>query len=107
MIAKKVIRYYSECGRGFWKKQQAISHDENCKCWKNPKFKSCLSCKHKCIIKDSNGKYLKDNETVTFAIEKGEISATIKNGGVEIYGCGIGDLLIKPQVSNVVIAYLK
>ena len=55
MIAKKVIRYYSECGRGFWKKQQAINHDKYCRCWKNPKFKSCLSCKHKNIIKDSNG----------------------------------------------------
>jgi len=55
MIAKKVIRYYSECGRGFWNKQKAIKHDENCKCWKNPKFKSCLSCKNKCFILDSNG----------------------------------------------------
>ena len=55
MISKKVIRYYSDCGRGFWKKQQAIKHDENCKCWKNPKFKTCLSCKFKDIIQDSNG----------------------------------------------------
>jgi hypothetical protein len=55
MISKKVTRYYSDCGRGFWKKQQAISHDENCKCWVNPKFKCCLSCAHKCIVKDSNG----------------------------------------------------
>lgn len=55
MITKKVIRYYSECGRGFWKKQQAIKHDENCKCWVNPKYKTCLSCKHKCIVTDSNG----------------------------------------------------
>lgn len=55
MIAKKVIRYYSDCGRGFWKRGKAINHDENCKCWTNPKFKSCMSCKHKKIIKDSNG----------------------------------------------------
>jgi hypothetical protein len=55
MKVKKVLRYYSDCGRGFWKKQQAITHDENCKCWKNPKFKCCLSCRFKNIIKDSNG----------------------------------------------------
>ena len=55
MIAKKVTRYYSDCGRGFWKKDKAITHDKYCKCWKNPIFKGCLSCKHKCIIKDSNG----------------------------------------------------
>lgn len=55
MKTKKVLRYYSDCGKGYWKKQNAISHDENCKCWKNPKFKGCLSCKHKHFIKDSNG----------------------------------------------------
>jgi len=55
MISKKVIRYYSDCGRGFWKKQKAITHDANCVCWGNPKFKTCLSCKHKKFIKDSNG----------------------------------------------------
>jgi hypothetical protein len=55
MKSRKVIRYYSDCGRGFWKKEKAITHDKNCKCWKNPKLKTCLSCKHKNIIKDSNG----------------------------------------------------
>ena len=52
---RKVTRYYSDCGRGFWKKQQAINHDKNCSCWKNPKFKTCISCKHKDIRVDSNG----------------------------------------------------
>lgn len=55
MISKKVIRYYSDCGRGFWKKQQALTHDQNCKCWNNPKFKSCISCKFKDFRVDSNG----------------------------------------------------
>lgn len=55
MIAKKVTRYYSDCGRGFWKKSQVLKHDENCKCWKNPKFKTCISCKHKDIRLDGNG----------------------------------------------------
>lgn len=55
MKTKKVTRYYSDCGRGFWKKNQALTHDENCKCWKNPKFKTCISCKLKDIRSDSNG----------------------------------------------------
>jgi hypothetical protein len=55
MESRKVLRYYSDCGRGFWKKHKAITHDENCKCWKNPKFKTCISCKHKCMMLDSNG----------------------------------------------------
>ena len=55
MEVRKVLRYYSDCGKGFWKKDKAIKHDENCKCWKNPKFKSCMSCKLKNFIKDSNG----------------------------------------------------
>ena len=55
MKVKKVLRYYSECGRGFWKKQQSLSHDINCTCWKNPKFKTCKSCKFENIVDDSNG----------------------------------------------------
>lgn len=55
MISKKVIRYYTECGRGFWKKQKAVAHEQNCTCWKNPKFKTCASCVHKNIFTDSNG----------------------------------------------------
>ena len=55
MKAVRVLRYYSDCGKGFWSKQKAILHDKNCKCWKNPKFKTCITCKHKNFIKDSNG----------------------------------------------------
>lgn len=55
MISKKVIRYYSDCGKGFWSKQKALTHDKNCTCWKNPKFQTCLTCKHKNFINDSNG----------------------------------------------------
>ncbi len=55
MISKKVLRYYSDCGRGFWKKPQALKHDQNCKCWKNPKFKTCLTCKLKDFQVDDIG----------------------------------------------------
>ena len=46
MKTKKVLRYYSDCGRGFWKKQLCINHEENCKCWTNPKNRACKTCKH-------------------------------------------------------------
>lgn len=55
MESKKVTRYYAECGKGFWKKDRALSHEENCKCWKNPKIKGCMSCIHKNLVPDSNG----------------------------------------------------
>jgi hypothetical protein len=55
MTSKKVLRYYTDCGRGFWSKKKALTHEINCKCWKNPKFKTCLSCKFQNIIKDNNG----------------------------------------------------
>jgi len=45
MESKKVLRYYADCGRGFWRKDQAINHEGNCKCWKNPKNKACKTCK--------------------------------------------------------------
>ncbi len=55
MRTEKVLRYYSDCGRGFWSKQKALIHDTNCKCWKNEKFKTCISCKHKDFVTDSDG----------------------------------------------------
>lgn len=52
--AKKVLRYYTPCGRGFWKKQSAIKHEENCKCWTNPKFKTCKTCRHNLVSYDED-----------------------------------------------------
>jgi len=46
MQSKKVTRYYSECGKGFWKKTPALDHEHNCKCWTNPKNKTCKTCKY-------------------------------------------------------------
>lgn len=55
MIAKRVTRYYAECGRAFWKKDACIRHEEFCKCWTNPKHRTCKSCKHMRVVKDNNG----------------------------------------------------
>ncbi len=52
MYTKRVTSYHADCGKGFWDKQKALTHDQNCKCWKNPKFKTCISCKHKCLVND-------------------------------------------------------
>ena len=46
MKSKKVLRYYSDCGKGFWKKQKALKHESNCKCWTNHKNKTCKTCKY-------------------------------------------------------------
>lgn len=44
--------------------------------------------------------YLKDNQTITFVLEKGDISARINKGVVDIMGHGEGDFIVKPFVSN-------
>ena len=55
MISKKVTRYYSICGRAFWKKKDCLNHEDRCKCWTNPKFKTCKTCIFGKRIVDSNG----------------------------------------------------
>lgn len=44
MKERKVTRYIAECGRGFWSKTACLHHEEVCQCWKNPKYKTCLTC---------------------------------------------------------------
>lgn len=55
MKSVKVNRYIAECGRGFWKKNLCLKHEDNCKCWKNPKYRTCLTCKWSKTIRDSAG----------------------------------------------------
>lgn len=45
MKSKKVIRYYADCGKGFWSKSSCLYHEKTCKCWKNPKNRTCKTCK--------------------------------------------------------------
>lgn len=63
MVTKKVLRYYADCGRAFWKKYLCLNHEKNCKCWTNEKFKTCLTCKFKNIVNDSNGMEDHNRET--------------------------------------------
>lgn len=46
MNSKKVTRYYADCGKGFWKKSQALTHEGSCKCWTNPQNKACKTCSY-------------------------------------------------------------
>jgi len=55
MTIRKVTRYVSYCGRGYWKKSTCLSHEINCKCWTNPKLRTCKTCKFYTRYKDSNG----------------------------------------------------
>lgn len=55
MKIRRVTRYISDCGKGFWKKESCEKHEKNCKCWKNPKYKTCLTCKFMKKTHDSNG----------------------------------------------------
>lgn len=51
----KRTRYIADCGRGFWNKKKCQHHEGVCVCWKNPKYKTCLTCKHNRVVNDSNG----------------------------------------------------
>ncbi len=52
-------------------------------------------------------KYLKKDQRITFILPNGRISAKVENDYVEIYAIGIGDLYVRPKVSNVVNIHLK
>ena len=55
MKTRRVTRYISDCGRGFWNKKVCLNHEESCKCWTNPKHKTCKTCKFGNNYEDSNG----------------------------------------------------
>lgn len=40
----KVNAYITECGKKYWSNAGAKNHERNCKCWTNPKHKTCLTC---------------------------------------------------------------
>ncbi len=55
MKTKRVTRYISDCGRGFWSKNTCLEHEKNCKCWTNPAFRTCKTCEFAHEFDDSNG----------------------------------------------------
>ena len=55
MKTKRVTRYIADCGRGFWNKKTCLEHEQNCKCWTNPAFRTCKTCEFAHEFTDSNG----------------------------------------------------
>jgi len=41
----EIIAFKTDCGKVYQQKYSAKEHEKRCRCWKNPKFKTCLSCK--------------------------------------------------------------
>jgi len=54
MKTRKCTRYIADCGKGFWAKDTCLQHEENCKCWTNPKNRACKTCQY--------GNYASDEE---------------------------------------------
>lgn len=50
-----VKMFVAECGRRYSKKSYCLEHEKVCKCWKNPKYKTCLTCKFDSVINESDG----------------------------------------------------
>lgn len=55
VIKIQITRYKCQCGKKFAKKYAAEHHEKVCKCWTNPKNRSCKTCKFGSFINDSNG----------------------------------------------------
>lgn len=55
MKIRNCKRYIADCGKGFWSKAACLDHEENCRCWTNPAFKTCKTCKFNREYIDSNG----------------------------------------------------
>lgn len=52
---EQTIAYKAECGKKFHTKKACLNHESWCRCWTNPKFKTCKSCLYGKQVKDSNG----------------------------------------------------
>lgn len=45
MEKKTVVIYIADCGKKYQTKAGCIVHEQVCKCFTNPKFKACHTCK--------------------------------------------------------------
>lgn len=50
----QVIKYKCACGKKYSTKRLAERHEENCKCWTNPKFRTCKTCRFGKQVQDSD-----------------------------------------------------
>lgn len=51
----KVNAYITECGKKYWSHSGAKKHEGICKCWSNPKLKTCMTCEYGKWERNSNG----------------------------------------------------
>lgn len=51
----EIKAYKLDCGKKFYTKKAAIKHERDCKCWTNPKWRTCKTCKFGKQEWDSNG----------------------------------------------------
>lgn len=52
MKVRRVLRYISDCGRGYWSKAACLAHEAVCKCWTNPKNRTCKTCEFGRHVRD-------------------------------------------------------
>lgn len=55
MQKKQVTIFITDCGKKYFSQSGAKNHEGYCKCWSNPNFKTCVSCRFGNLINDSNG----------------------------------------------------
>lgn len=51
----EIKAYKLDCGKKFFTKKAAEKHERECKCWTNPKWRTCKTCKFGSLEWDSNG----------------------------------------------------
>jgi hypothetical protein len=55
MKTKSVIHYIADCGRKYHTKKCCLSHELVCKCWTDPKYRTCKTCKFEHWAEDGDG----------------------------------------------------
>lgn len=59
------------------------------------------------VFQDEPIQYLKNNQKISFILERGYIQAGIEKGYLNIYASGEGELNLRPNSSNVIQLHLK
>jgi hypothetical protein len=55
MEIKQVTIFIADCGKKYWSRSGCKAHEKVCKCWTNPKHKTCLTCAFSANYSDCEG----------------------------------------------------
>ncbi len=55
-----VIMYQAECGNKYQSRTGCVSHEKRCKCFSNPRFRACHSCKFNAGLVSEDGYFYRD-----------------------------------------------